>query len=83
MYIPGFRMPNIHNRFGAKMGKITSHFTRGFISTMCIRHWWKEEACQPRPAIELHRNGRLGQALREEGADVDVGYTSRWQQRGM
>jgi hypothetical protein len=82
VYIPGFRMPNIHNRFVAEMGRITS-FTRGFISTMCSRHGWPEGACQPRPAIELHCNGRQGQALPEEGADVDVGYTSWWRQRGM
>ena len=67
----------------AEMGRITSFFARGFISTMWIRHRWPERACQPRPEIELHRNGRLGQALPEEGADVDVGYTSWWRQRGM
>ena len=83
MYIPGFRMPNIHNRIEAEMIRTTLIFLRGFISTMCIRHKWPERACQPRPAIELHCNGRLGQALPEEGADVDVGYTCWWRQRGM
>jgi hypothetical protein len=29
VYIPGFRMPNIHNRFVAEMGGITSFFYRG------------------------------------------------------
>ena len=82
VYIPGFRMPNIHNRLVAEMIR-TTFFLRGFISTMCIRHKWPERACQPRPPIELHCNGRLGQALPEEGADVDVGYTCWWRQRGM